>query len=335
VTRLPGRPSSILLAAVLLLVVASALLAGPRGPGAAATPGATAPSSSATAAPTFGTEGPTASATGPILSPAGPSTSVPSPSPDSSGELTLAGLLAKLRVATEARAGYDRSLFEHWIDADGDGCNTRYEVLIEEAVVPPLVSAGCQLTGGSWVSLYDGLSFTDLGELDIDHVVALAEAWDSGASGWSAARRRDFANDLGAWWSLVAVSAASNRSKSDQDPADWLPPAPGAGCSFIGAWLASKARWDLAVDAREERAIEDLLPTCSATRMPYLPAPASPSPTPGPTPDGGCDPAYPGVCIPPPPPDLDCGEVTSRNFVVLAPDPHRFDGDGDGVGCET
>jgi len=49
----------------------------------------------------------------------------------------------------------------------------------------------------------------------------------------------------------------------------------------------------------------------------------------------GCDPAYPTVCIPPPPPDLDCGDITFRRFTVLPPDPHKFDGDHDGIGCES
>ncbi len=65
---------------------------------------------------------------------------------------------------------------------------------------------------------------------------------------------------------------------------------------------------------------------------------ASPSDTSeggGSPPPPGCDPAYPTVCIPPPPPDLDCGDITYTNFTVLAPDPHRFDGNHDGVGCET
>ena len=53
-----------------------------------------------------------------------------------------------------------------------------------------------------------------------------------------------------------------------------------------------------------------------------------------PPPPGDCDPAYPSVCIPSPPLDLDCTQITHRNFQVLAPDPHRFDGDGDGIGCE-
>ena len=59
------------------------------------------------------------------------------------------------------------------------------------------------------------------------------------------------------------------------------------------------------------------------------------SPTPTPTPSQNCDPAYPTVCIPPPPPDLDCKDIPYRNFQVLPPDPHRFDRDKDGVGCES
>ncbi len=60
-----------------------------------------------------------------------------------------------------------------------------------------------------------------------------------------------------------------------------------------------------------------------------------PSPPPLPPPEDDCEPAYPDVCIPSPPPDLDCGDIPYRNFVVLPPDPHHFDGDGDGIGCET
>lgn len=58
--------------------------------------------------------------------------------------------------------------------------------------------------------------------------------------------------------------------------------------------------------------------------------------TAAPNPRAGCDPAYPTVCIPPAPPDLDCGDISFRRFKVLAPDPHGFDGnDGDGLGCES
>lgn len=260
----------------------------------------------------------------------------------------LGTLLAMLRIAPEARAGYERSLFVHWIDADGDGCDTRHEVLIQEAIVKPTVGPRCSLTGGQWFSLYDGLTFTDPARLQIDHVVPLAEAWDSGASAWTPDRRMRFANDLDAWFALIAVSAASNESKADGDPADWMPPAAAAECPYLGAWLATKVRWDLAMDGREHDAIATDITACPSTTMPYLPAgPAGetggpPLSTPmgtgavGPSPgDGSCDPAYPTVCIPPPPPDLDCGDIPYRNFRVLPPDPHHFDGDGDGIGCET
>jgi hypothetical protein len=87
-------------------------------------------------------------------------------------------VLAGLRVAPEGpRSGYNRDLFNHWVDADHDGCDTREEVLRAEsrsqAQVDPV---GCKVLAGDWYSLYDGLTFTDPTELDIDHVVALAEA---------------------------------------------------------------------------------------------------------------------------------------------------------------
>ncbi len=311
-------------------------------PGTASEPSAPASPAADTSSPSAGTTTlrptivPTAGPT-PDSTPATPTQ--PASSGDTTAGSQLAELLGRLRIADEQRAGYDRDLFEHWIDVDGDGCNTRYEVLIDEAVIVPTIGVGCTLSGGSWYSQYDGLTFTVPGDLDVDHVVALAEAWDSGASAWAAERRRDFANDVGVPFALIAVSAGSNRSKSDLDPADWLPPLSAARCPFVGAWIAVKVRWDLAIDPAEQLALRSLVVDCPATTMPDVPAP-SPGPTSVPTPfassgSGACDPAYPTVCIPPPPPDLDCGEITFRNFVVLAPDPHRFDGNHDGVGCET
>jgi len=102
-----------------------------------------------------------------------------------------------LVIADDQIGGYSRSLFKHWIDVDKDGCNTRYEVLIAEAIVKPKVGSGCYLTGGRWRSAYDGKVFTNPAGLDIDHMVPLAEAWRSGAWAWTAAQRMDFANDIG------------------------------------------------------------------------------------------------------------------------------------------
>ena len=250
--------------------------------------------------------------------------------------MTLPQLLGLLVTAPEDRSGYDRDLFRHWIDADGDGCDTRREVLIDEAVVAPTVGGGCSLTGGQWLSAYDGLILTDASQLQIDHVVALAEAWDSGASAWTPDRRMRFANDLDVPWALIAVSGASNQSKSDHDPAEWLPPNPGDLCPFVSAWIAIKVRWQLSVDQLERDALTGLVGDCPGVQMPYEPippdAPGAPTPLASAT---TCSPAYPTVCIPPPPPDLNCGDIPYRRFTVLSPDPHHFDGDHDGIGCES
>lgn len=150
--------------------------------------------------------------------------------------LPLADAVAGLPVALESRDGYDRNKFRHWNTGDdpADGCNARADVLLHEAVAPPTAGAGCRLTGGSWYSYYDATVVTSAGSLDIDHMVPLAEAWDSGASAWTAQRREPYANDQGAEASLVAVTARSNRSKADQDPAQWLPPAADVHGRYVG-----------------------------------------------------------------------------------------------------
>ncbi|MEW5539261.1 HNH endonuclease family protein [Streptomyces cyaneofuscatus] len=188
---------------------------------------------------------------------------------------TLAEAVGLVEVTEEDRTGYTRSSFKHWNSGDdkSDGCNTRAEVLISEAVVAPTVEAGCKLTGGTWVSYYDGQQVTSAGSLDIDHMVPLAEAWDSGASAWSAVRREAYANDQGSAVSLVAVTARSNRQKSDQDPADWMPPAPEAQCRYVGEWVSTKLRWNLTVDDRELEALKVYSEgPCEDTIVRYTPA---------------------------------------------------------------
>ena len=173
----------------------------------------------------------------------------------------LRTMVANLPVATEVRTGYNRSLFPHWIDADGDGCNTRYEVLIAEAVTTPTVGSGCSLTGGRWYSYYDGAYWTLPADVDIDHMVALAEAWDSGARSWTTARRQLFANDLGDARSLVAVTDNVNQSKGDRDPAQWLPALD--VCRYIREWVAVKTRWRLTVDSAEKSVLTTRANSCT------------------------------------------------------------------------
>ena len=178
---------------------------------------------------------------------------------DYSALLTQA--ITDLRGATESRTGYSRDLFRHWVDADGDGCDTRDEVLIAEAEESPSVGASCGLSGGRWYSYYDGVSQTSASALDIAHMVPLAEAWDSGAGSWSSATREAYANDLGDRRTLVGVTASVNRSKGDQDVAEWLPAQ--QQCRYLREWVAVKHRWRLSVDSAERSAMRSLAAGCT------------------------------------------------------------------------
>jgi hypothetical protein len=173
----------------------------------------------------------------------------------------LATAVADLVGAGEVRTGYDRDLFTHWVDADGDGCDARREVLISEADEPVSVGAGCALSGGRWFSYYDGVSWTDTGRIDIDHMVPLAEAWDSGARTWSASTRQAFANDLGDYRTLVGVTDSVNQAKGDQDPAEWLPAQ--QQCRYLREYVAVKLRWRLTVDSTERSAMQSLASSCT------------------------------------------------------------------------
>lgn len=289
----------------------------------------------------------------PITTPEAPST-VPLPTdplPVAPGQLLATDVLALIPIEREQGTGYNRELFGYGSPIDGFGCRTRALVLIRDSLTAPQIDrAGCAVVAGDWFSTYDGLTWSDPGEIEIDHVVSLKEAWDSGANAWNAARLEAFSNDVDDARTLRAVTGTVNQTKSDKDPTNWLPPAPDAVCGYLADWVSIKARWGLSMDESEHGRIRNLLSDqChgqtiapwvdvppGAPTDPVSPLPASPPPAPASPPVGGnCDPSYPGVCIAPSPPDLDCGDVTFRRFQVLPPDPHRFDGDNNGVGCES
>ncbi len=172
-----------------------------------------------------------------------------------------------LKVAKEHQTGYARSKFTLWIDANGDGCDTRQEVLIAESVIATVVGPSCSIVTGQWFSYYDGAVTIDPSTFDIDHMVPLAEAWYSGAWRWNADTRTRYANDLGNARSLVAVSASSNRSKGDRDPAEWMPPRRGAACHYIRDWITVKIRWHLKANRSEKRFLVQKADSCRNVRM--------------------------------------------------------------------
>ncbi|MFF3643404.1 HNH endonuclease family protein [Streptomyces sp. NPDC002564] len=188
------------------------------------------------------------------------------PEPGRTVVQSLQAALKALTIQDEDRTGYKRDKFKHWVDTDKDGCSTRNEVLLDEALIAPQQGEKCKLTGGRWYSEYDDQYIDGPSGLDIDHRVPLAESWDSGAKAWTAAERQEYANDLGDSRSLIAVSAKSNRSKSDQDPATWMPPTEGDRCTYIAEWVAVKTRWGLSIDPSEESALSE-----NATRCPNTP----------------------------------------------------------------
>lgn len=168
-------------------------------------------------------------------------------------------LLNKLPVRPEQSSSrYDRDRFEHWTELPGR-CDTRTRVLRAETVKK--MPQGCSKRGGRWLNEYTGRYLNSATRVEIDHRVALAEAWRSGASEWSEDRRRGFANDLGYAHTLVAVGSKSNTAKSDHDPSRWQPKV--GKCKYVTRWVAVKYRWRLAVDAVEKRAINKRLATCT------------------------------------------------------------------------
>jgi len=190
------------------------------------------------------------------------------PQPEPETVDPYAELLEPLRVAPESDLGidYDRDLYmpRGWANTDRPRCSVRELVLIAEAVSISEVNQNCRPLDGSWRSWYDGEVFSNPSDLDIDHMVPLAEAHDSGAASWSAERKRAYANDLDSPQALTAVSASSNRAKSAQDPAEWKPPLRSAWCQYARDWIAVKVEWSLSADQDEIDALREMLESCPA-----------------------------------------------------------------------
>ena len=260
---------------------------------------------------------------------------------------TLLTQLESLRIEFEYEATpYNRSEFPHWDDEDGDGMNTRLEILSLEKVDEI-----------GWYSRWDGEWYAGEGGLsaprfDIDHIVSLKEAWQSGADEWSASDRDTFADDM---LNLTAVTASSNRSKGAKDASEWLPPEPSGQCYLSIRVIQVKTKWNLSVNQDEYNTLKELTESCGP-EIPSIPSPpaelTSTSPSPIPTtlpaqPNSGygrqfyqtADGSDIDIYDANGNGDINCGELPSAAkpviVISLGSDPYRLDGDGDGIGCES
>lgn len=169
--------------------------------------------------------------------------------------------LNALTVAAESGSGYNRDLFPHWITISG-ACNTRETVLRRDGSGVS-VDSSCYPTSGSWYSPYDGATWSNPADVDIDHIVPLAEAWRSGANSWTTARRQSFANDLSGP-QLIAVTDNVNQSKGDKDPSTWQPSRTAYRCTYAKMWIRTKYTWSLRLQAAEKSALQTMLNTCAS-----------------------------------------------------------------------
>ena len=242
---------------------------------------------------------------------------------------TASEVLATLTVKGRApKTGYARDQFgPAWSDIDHNGCDTRDDVLARDLTGETFKPGthDCVVLAGILADPYTGqtLEFRkgDGTSVDIDHVVALSDAWQTGAYRWDGARRTALANDP---LNLLAVDYSANRQKGDADAATWLPPARGYRCDYVARQVAVKAAYGLWVTQAEHDAIARVLDGC----------PGEPVPTPAAT----TSPRPPAAPVRTSAPYASCAAARAAGAAPL----HRgdpgwsdaLDGDGDGVACE-
>ena len=237
---------------------------------------------------------------------------------------------------------YDRGDWRHWTDEDSDCQDTRQEVLIQESVSPVEYNDDrCRVESGEWNGPYTGEQFTRPRDLDVDHMVPLANAHRSGGWTWSEDDKRRYANDLSYDGHLIAVQNSANRAKGADGPEEWRPPDQGYWCQYAIDWVRIKQTWKLTATDAEASALSEMLNTCSPRRtlgtFRYAPRnaalPATPTPSQMPTLASeavydSCDAAEAA------------GEMRVRGSsgegrgFPSSMVPSARDGDGDGVVCE-
>ncbi|MFL6177641.1 MAG: HNH endonuclease family protein [Ornithinibacter sp.] len=232
----------------------------------AATP-SRAPTTASTTATTPASADPSDAASTPTSPPTRASATAPASANPASALAAVAGLTVKGRAP---RTGYSREQFgQAWFDADRNGCDTRNDILRRDLVDRQMKNWCKVLAGTRNPDPYTGRTIRFViggpSEIDVDHVVALADAWQKGAATWQPGIRLAFANDPLA---LLAVDSGTNRSKGDGDAATWLPPDRSSRCAYVARQVAVKAKYRLWVTAAERDAMVRVLSTCPSMPLP-------------------------------------------------------------------
>lgn len=230
--------------------------------------------------------------------------------------------------------GYERARFGNaWVDVDRNHCDTRDDILrrdLRQRTIRP-GTHGCVVTSGTLADPYTGTEIRYVrghSRVDIDHVVALGDAWQLGAARWAADERISFANDP---LNLLAVSASANRQKGDADAASWLPKARSFRCTYVARQVAVKLKYHLAATAAERAAMRRVLDGCPALTLPGNGA----SPIsftverPGPVGKQGSATVYANCTA-----AREAGVTPIRRGTPLYAANRGLDRDGDGIACE-
>ena len=179
--------------------------------------------------------------------------------------------LNKLEVKGRApKTGYTRSQFPHWSDPDRNGCDARNDILKRDLtdITFKVGTRDCKVIAGQLLDPFSGkvITFSNTKVvIDIDHVVALSNAWQTGAAYFDKSVRTQIANDP---LNLLAVDSKLNRQKGDGDAATWLPPNKSFRCEYVARQVAVKSKYKLWVTEPEKVAITKILSSCVGQKLP-------------------------------------------------------------------
>ena len=194
-----------------------------------------------------------------------------SPSNTQAAPIDALAALNNLEVKGRApKTGYARSQFPHWSDPDRNGCDARNDTLKRDLtnITYKAGTRDCKVIAGQLLDPFSGkvITFsTTKVVIDIDHVVALSNAWQTGAAYFDKNKRSQIANDP---LNLLAVDSKLNRQKGDGDAATWLPPSKAFRCEYVARQVAVKAKYGLWVTKPEKVAIDKILSTCVGQKLP-------------------------------------------------------------------